>query len=91
MDQFRVKRDEQSTESKTPGRTNICKGAKNCLSPSSLYIPTIILIIFHTFCLISPKSSELFVLTYGSIVTQLIADYDTIDEVNNQLDQMYYF
>merc|ERR1712100_312804 len=39
----------------------------------------------------APKiSSELFTLTYGAIVMQLIADYDTVEEVNVQLDKMGY-
>jgi hypothetical protein len=37
------------------------------------------------------KSAELFTLTYGSIVRQLIADLEDLDEVNRQLDTMCVF
>jgi len=33
-------------------------------------------------------NAELFTLTYGAIVMQLIKDHETIEEVNNQLDKM---
>mmetsp|Transcript_1278 Transcript_1278/g.1785 ORF Transcript_1278/g.1785 Transcript_1278/m.1785 type:complete len:216 (-) Transcript_1278:118-765(-) len=36
-----------------------------------------------------PKANaELFALTYGSLVTELIRDYDSIDEINEQLEKM---
>jgi hypothetical protein len=35
------------------------------------------------------QSAEVFTLTYGSIVRQLIADLEDLEEVNKQLDQMY--
>jgi len=35
-------------------------------------------------------SGELFTLTYGSLVTQLLRDYENDDEVNKQLDKMGY-
>eukprot|EP00877_Chromochloris_zofingiensis_P004652 jgi/Chrzof1/14188/Cz08g28200.t1 len=35
-------------------------------------------------------NAEIFGLTYGSIVRQLIADFEDLDEVNKQLDQMGY-
>ncbi|XP_054163214.1 trafficking protein particle complex subunit 3-like [Oppia nitens] len=45
----------------------------------------------------TPKASEpkkvscdLFTLTYGSLVAQLIKDYDNAEEVNKQLDRMGY-
>lgn len=34
------------------------------------------------------KVGELFTLTYGALVSQLIKDYDTDEEVNKQLDKM---
>lgn len=34
------------------------------------------------------QNAEIFTLTYGSIVRQLIADFEDMDEVNKQLDQM---
>jgi len=34
-------------------------------------------------------NSELFVLTYGSVVAQLCKDTDDANEVNKQLDKMY--
>lgn len=34
------------------------------------------------------QNSEIFTLTYGSIVRQLIADFEDLDEVNKQLDRM---
>jgi hypothetical protein len=38
------------------------------------------------------KNSELFTLTYGAIVWQLLQDYeDNIEEVNLQLEKMYNF
>ncbi|GAM26346.1 hypothetical protein SAMD00019534_095210 [Acytostelium subglobosum LB1] len=35
-------------------------------------------------------SAELFTLTYGALVTQLIKDYEDIDQVNTKLEQMGY-
>ncbi|XP_059471254.1 trafficking protein particle complex subunit 3 [Neocloeon triangulifer] len=35
-------------------------------------------------------NSELFTLTYGALVTQLIRDLDTVEEVNKQLERMGY-
>jgi len=35
-------------------------------------------------------SSELFTLTYGSIVAQLVKDYEDVNEVNKQLEKMGY-
>lgn len=35
-------------------------------------------------------SGELFTLTYGSLVAQLLKDYESDDEVNKQLDKMGY-
>ncbi|XP_016186484.1 trafficking protein particle complex subunit 3-like [Arachis ipaensis] len=35
-------------------------------------------------------NAELFTLTYGAIVRQLITDLEEVDEVNKQLDQMGY-
>jgi hypothetical protein len=35
------------------------------------------------------QNAEILTLTYGSIVRQLIADYDDVDEVNKQLEKMY--
>ncbi|PNW84474.1 hypothetical protein CHLRE_03g145607v5 [Chlamydomonas reinhardtii] len=35
-------------------------------------------------------NAEVFTLTYGSIVRQLISDYEDIEEVNKQLEQMGY-
>lgn len=35
-------------------------------------------------------SAELFTLTYGAIVMQLIKDFDSVDEVNTQLEKMGY-
>jgi trafficking protein particle complex subunit 3 len=35
------------------------------------------------------QNAEVLTLTYGSIVRQLIADYDDVDEVNKQLEKMY--
>lgn len=33
-------------------------------------------------------NAELFTLTYGALVVQLIKDYEDYDEVNKQLDKM---
>ncbi|MEW5298843.1 MAG: hypothetical protein WDW36_001921 [Sanguina aurantia] len=38
----------------------------------------------------SQPNAEIFTLTYGSIVKQLIADLEDLEEVNKQLDQMGY-
>jgi hypothetical protein len=35
------------------------------------------------------QNSELLTLTYGALVTQLLRDYESVDEVNKKLDQMY--
>jgi len=35
-------------------------------------------------------NSELFTLTYGALVCQLVKDYETIDDVNKHLDRMGY-
>lgn len=35
------------------------------------------------------QNAEIFTLTYGSIVRQLIADLEDLDEVNKQLDKMW--
>mmetsp|Transcript_53244 Transcript_53244/g.79526 ORF Transcript_53244/g.79526 Transcript_53244/m.79526 type:complete len:196 (-) Transcript_53244:363-950(-) len=38
-----------------------------------------------------PKANaELFALTYGTLVTELLRDYETIAEINEQLDKMGY-
>ena len=34
------------------------------------------------------QNAEILILTYGSIVRQLVADYDDVDEVNKQLEKM---
>lgn len=34
------------------------------------------------------KNAELFSLTYGALVVQLIKDYEDYEEVNKQLDKM---
>ena len=34
------------------------------------------------------QNAELFTLTYGALVVQLIKDYEDYDEVNRQLDKM---
>lgn len=36
------------------------------------------------------QNAELFTLTYGAMVTQLVKDYEDIEEVNAQLDKMGY-
>lgn len=35
-------------------------------------------------------NSELFTLTYGALVSQLLKDYDNVEDVNKQLDRMGY-
>ena len=37
---------------------------------------------------IDPQSAELFTLTYGALVAQLVKDYESDEEVNKQLDKM---
>jgi hypothetical protein len=39
--------------------------------------------------MLSLQNAEIFTLTYGSIVRQLITDLDDIDLVNKQLDAMW--
>ena len=34
------------------------------------------------------QNAEIFTLTYGSVVRQLVADYEDVEEVNKQLDKM---
>lgn len=34
------------------------------------------------------QSGELFTLTYGALVAQLVKDYETDEEINKQLDKM---
>lgn len=36
-------------------------------------------------------SGELFALTYGAFVRQIIEDYENIEDVNKQLDEIGYF
>ena len=46
--------------------------------------------IFHRFksILVTLQSGELFTLTYGALVGQLVKDYESDAEVNKQLDRM---
>lgn len=37
---------------------------------------------------LSFQSCDLFTLTYGSLITQLLKDYDNPEDVNKQLDRM---
>ncbi len=41
-----------------------------------------------TQCSQLPQNAEIFTLTYGSMVRQLVADYEDVEEVNKQLDKM---
>lgn len=41
------------------------------------------------YCYVNIQNAELFTLTYGAIVRQLLTDLEEVDEVNKQLDQMY--
>lgn len=48
---------------------------------------------FNFYCIftlenISLQSAELFVLTHGALVAQLVKDYESDEEVNKQLDKM---
>lgn len=47
---------------------------------------------FINFCSDSPyflrQSGELFTLTYGTLVAQLVKDYENDEEVNRQLERM---
>jgi len=43
---------------------------------------------FAFFFLCGLQSGELFTLTYGSLVAQLLKDYEQDEEVNKQLDKM---
>lgn len=40
------------------------------------------------FSKVEKVNSELFALTYGAIVTQVIKDYEQIDSTNEQLEKM---
>lgn len=40
-------------------------------------------------CSWTVQNAELFTLTYGAIVRQLLTDLEEVEEVNKQLDQMY--
>jgi len=44
----------------------------------------------NTFKDVEKINAELFTLTYGAIVAQLIKDYEDVEEVNNQLEKMGY-
>jgi len=44
----------------------------------------------QTFNKVDKINAELFTLTYGAIVAQLIKDYEDIEEVNKQLEKMGY-
>jgi len=44
----------------------------------------------QAFAKVDKINAELFTLTYGSIITQLIKDYEDINEVNTQLEKMGY-
>ncbi|XP_024627992.1 trafficking protein particle complex subunit 3 isoform X3 [Medicago truncatula] len=44
----------------------------------------------HVNCSWTVQNAELFTLTYGAIVRQLLTDLEEVDEVNKQLDQMGY-
>lgn len=35
------------------------------------------------------QNSEIFTLTYGALVRQLLGDYDDLEDVHKQLDNMY--
>ncbi|KAJ1960597.1 hypothetical protein IWQ62_004169 [Dispira parvispora] len=39
---------------------------------------------------VEPMNAELFIFTYGSLVVQLVKDYEDYDQVNQQLDKMGY-
>lgn len=41
-------------------------------------------------CILFSQNSELFTLTYGTLVSQLLKDYENVDEVNKQLERMGY-
>lgn len=40
------------------------------------------------FSKVEKVNAELFALTYGAIVTQLLKDYENVEEVNTQLEKM---
>lgn len=42
----------------------------------------------RTIAIASQQNAEIFTLTYGSIVRQLIVDNEDIEEVNKELDKM---
>lgn len=42
---------------------------------------------YVSFCFVL-QSAELFVLTHGALVAQLVKDYESDEEVNKQLDKM---
>ena len=39
--------------------------------------------------LLSLQSAELFTMTYGALVVQMLKDYEDVDAVNVELDKMY--
>ena len=53
---------------------------------SAFFLPTLLDIISLTFT----QNAELFAMTYGALVVQLIQDYEDYTEVNKQLDKMGY-
>ncbi|CAM0871110.1 unnamed protein product [Alopecurus aequalis] len=55
-------------------------------SPVDLHPPLIYLVL----SVVNLQNAELFTLTYGAIVRQLLTDLEEVEEVNKQLDQMGY-
>jgi len=54
--------------------------------PSTSSLPTLLDSLSSTFT----QNAELFAMTYGALVVQLIQDYEDYAEVNKQLDKMGY-
>lgn len=58
-----------------------------------IYFLLLSLLVYFVFALIfdlglGDQNAELFTLTYGAIVRQLLTDFEEVEEVNKQLDQM---
>lgn len=51
-------------------------------------LSSIILYLSHLVPFFATQNAELFSLTYGALVVQLIKDYEDYEEVNRQLDKM---
>eukprot|EP00775_Hariotina_reticulata_P014297 gene14297-24_t len=77
----------QARASATFGGTSALALTTRCLQDRKLLFA---LDVPDSLALADDNNAEIFTLTYGSIVRQLIADFEDLDEVNKQLEKMGY-